>query len=775
MAEKKKIKGFLCKNMSSECDFSFDYIIAYEKYDIAYNEAHLIETHKYTKFDLSDVCGESIEGKEVFLAARANTPYPLGPQSNESYLYDSDSNLYAVYQVECRNSRAQLRFVTIINDAERKLYKTNDTYYPAVTDDMFDDNNNSNEKDAQKGYVEGTCLGGALENSFDITRYESFMGQEVAPATVHPNLWRMERLNNYNGLFKVVSNEDGSTIIYQIRSYDMATMSFVRLGVSNHWLVIDPLGNLSTAKKALRVFKGKEPDAIVKAVVITHSHIDHYNGLGAVLESENATIMPSSIEDDHTVIGDGQILVVAPQGFYDEALSENLYLGNCMARRATYMYGNALPVDACGHIGSGLGKTVGLSIGALLKPSFELDIADGAFAALEIEGIQFTFQNVPGTEAPAEFHVFIDTYKVLCPGENVCKTMHNLLTPRGAKVRDPKAFGNAINDAIEYINSQWGTDGCNAIIGTHHWPTWGNKDCMNMLVKQRDMYYFFNDQVIRLLNKGMNMEEIAECFELPESLTKEYFNRGYYGTINHNVKAVAQRYIGWWDGNPANYFKYPDVDVAKRFVADMGGEDAVLSKAYDYFAAGDYRWTVELTRHVVFYNPANTVARCLQADALEQLAYSFEAGTWRNIFLTAAFELRGTPMGLIPDATEADYISQATASIKTLTPKYIFEYLATLLDGFKASAEENKWYIQLGEEKWLVELYNGVLHSKEITQSATDSQFVVFENVEAFANDFNATMNALSINTSDTTGKLNGLYKFIDAHDPMWNIIEPLK
>lgn len=773
MAEKKKIKGFLCKNMSSECDFSFDYIIANEKYDIEYNEAYLVDTNKYTKFELSNICNGDIEGKEIFLVARAKTPYPLGPQSNESYIYDSNSNLYAVYQIEYTNNRAQLRLVTIANDAERKLYKIDDTYYPVVTDDMFDDNNNNTEKDAQNGYIEETCLNGAIENSFDITKYESFMNEEVAPATVHPNLWRMERLNNYNGLFKVLSGEVG-VMIYQIRTFDLATMSFVRLGLKNHWLVIDPLGNINTAKKAIDTFKKQEPYSIIKAVIITHSHIDHYNGLKAVLDAENATILQVKEGGNFDTIGEGQMLVVAPNGFYEESLSENLFLGNCMGRRATYMYGNSLPVDKYGHVGAGLGKTVGLSVGVLLKPSIEIGNKDGDFTKLEVEGIKFTFQNVPGTEAPAEFHVFIDTYKALCPGENVCKTMHNLLTPRGAKVRDPKAFGKAINDAIEYIETYWENE-CDVIIGTHHWPTWGTTCCMNLLAKQRDMYYFFNDQVIRLLNKGMNMEEIAECFYLPDSLNREYFNRGYYGTINHNVKAVVQRYVGWWDGNPANYFKYPDTEVAKRFITDMGGEDAVLSKAYDYFSIGDYRWTVELTRQVVFYNPRNTIARCLQADALEQLAYSFEAGTWRNIYLTAAFELRGIPMGLKSDATEVDYIIQATASIKTLTPKFIFEYLATLLDGFKASEENKKWYIKIGEEKWLVDLSNGVLHSKDISQSSTDSQFIVFEGVEDFANDFYVTMNALLNNPLDTSGKLSSFYKFIDAHNPMWNIIEPLK
>jgi alkyl sulfatase BDS1-like metallo-beta-lactamase superfamily hydrolase len=352
--------------------------------------------------------------------------------------------------------------------------------------------------------------------------------------------------------------------------------------------------------------------------------------------------------------------------------------------------------------------------------------------------------------------------------------MHNLLTPRGAKVRNAKAFGDAIDEAMQIADDYLGGD-IQVLLGTHHWPTWGNEACRDMMSKQRDMYYYFNNQVIHMLNKGMNMTEIAEEFALPASLSNEYYNRGYYGTINHNVKAVAQFYTGWWDGNPANYFTYPEAEEAKRFVADMGGEEAVLGKAHEYFKKGDYRWTVELTKQLVFNNPQNKEARYLQADALEQLGYSFEAGTWRNIFLAGASDLR---TGGLSGALSTEQTIQIMAgNMRVMQPAFIFDYFAILLDGSKAGADNADYAVtvKIADAYYQLHLYNGVLHAKKVD---ADASAIVFDSVSAFVDDFAARMRALNVKENTNTvekSALDNIYQYFELFDAGWNIVEPLK
>lgn len=662
-------------------------------------------------------------------------------------------------------------------NSERKSVKLNDDFYPPLIE-MNEDK--MGEINPSLGLVEGTQLEEDIKverqniniKVWEIPTYNEFMKGDVPP-TVHPNLWRMEKLNNYNGIYQaypapVEGSDNKNGLIYQVRSYDICTMSFIK--GKKGWIVIDPLTSAVAAKLAWENFrKYVDPQAKISAVLITHSHVDHYMGLIGIVDPNDILYVSQERYSDR-MLRDGKVLVVAPNGFYEEAISENLYLGNSMERRAAYMYGMYLPKDELGQVGAGLGKAVGYSSGKLIKPSFELKGEKDNIANLTIDGLSITFQDVPGTEAPAEFHVLLNDYKVLCPGENVSYTMHNLLTPRGAKVRDPKAFALAIDQAINIVEKEWnGT--IDAIIGVHHWPTWGTEKCMDMLEKQRDMYYFFNDQVIRLMNKGMNMEEIAEIFYLPESLAGEYYNRGYYGTLNHNAKAVFQRYAGWWDGNPANYFKYPDAEVAKRMVNDMGGEKALLRKAKKYFKKGDYRWTIELTRHLVFNNPENEEARYLQADAFEQLAYSFEAATWRNIFLSAAFELRHIPQTVFKGTPE-EFVAKAALTLVSLTPHYIFEYYSILLDGFKAQGVDQMWCVKIGEEVHQIHLKNGVLHHKQLLKATPD--VIEYADVEEFSMDFLKTMISI-IKNDGTDHKLKDLYTYFDTFNLRWNIIEPLE
>ena len=660
-------------------------------------------------------------------------------------------------------------------NAERKTIKLNDVYYPALTQM---NEQNEDETNVNKGFIPGTELTEPLKLknfdivTWDVNQYIDNM-QGDAPSTVHPNLWRMEKLNNRNGLYQVYPEpEEGGDykngLIYQIRTYDISTMSIVKS--KNGWIIIDPLNNVEAARKGWEIFKANiDPDAKLRAVILSHSHVDHYMGLVGVVDPANILRTTQEKYTDK-MLDEGKVLVITPNGFYEEAISENLYLGYSMERRASYMYGIHLPVDKCGCIGSGLGKNVSLSTGRLVEPSFEVVANKDKLAQMQIDGLSVTFLDTPNTEAPAEFHIFFNDYKILCPGENISYTMHNLLTPRGAKVRDPKAFAKAIDRSIELINQNWDGE-VNALIGVHHWPTWGSKNCITMMEKQRDMYYFFNDQVIRLMNKGMNMEEIAEMFRLPYSLGSEYYNRGYYGTLNHNVKAVFQRYAGWWDGNPANYFKYPDAEVAKRMVEDMGGESAMLKKAKKYFDKGDYRWTIELTKHLVFNNPANNQARYLQADAFEQLAYACEAGTWRNIFLSAAFELRHIKQSKFKGTPE-EFIIRACANLLTLPPHYAFEYYAVLLDGFKAEGVEQSWFVKIGEETHQLTLKNGVLRHKKADKA--NAETIVFATMKEFTADFKENMQAV-VKGEENDSPLYGLYKYFDTFNLVWNVIEPLE
>lgn len=717
-------------------------------------------------FDLKDYEKEISGGVwRLFLYYHSNGSANPWLTSNESFIYSESSTLRVRYELE--NFSCGVKLVFKGYESIYSKPKKDDSYYPSPM--SFDENEEDSDfVQARAGYIVGTNLdsieiksevNGKKIVTWDMPSYSFLQGP--SPKSVHKNLWRMEKLNNISGIFQVWPkvNANATTddikrgVIFQARSYDLATMSFVKVG-EHEWVVIDPLLGEKTATTAWDDFKKNvDEDAHLIAIMITHSHVDHYKGANGLVE--------------HAKIGDETIQIIAPAGFYDEAISENLYLGNCMGRRAQYMYGSALPRGIFGSVGTGLGKTVSVQNGSIPNPTTELLFEKSDKEVLEIGTwkVEFVFQNVPGTEAPAEMHIGfkIDGVQILCPGENICQTMHNLLTPRGAKVRDPKAFGKAIDRALELFSD------VEVLIGTHHWPTWGAANCRDLMEKQRDMYYFFNNQVIHLLNSGYNMDEIAERFVLPKSLSDQFYNRGYYGTMNHDAKAVAQRYIGWWDGNPANYFKYPEEEFAKRFVADMGGAAAVLAKAMEYFNKSDYRWTVELTRNVVFSKPDDgdvlAQAKLLEADALEQLAYSFEAGTWRNIFLAGAYELRGIPQGEF--VTKDDIIESICSNMLLLKPEYIFEYISILIEGNRASEYNVDETCTIGNDSFSLSLKNGVLHFKKVTCEGS----VHFDNVPDFVIYVKACLKHMK---GPMHENLNEILGCIELQNPQWNIVEPI-
>ena len=494
------------------------------------------------------------------------------------------------------------------------------------------------------------------------------------PDTVNPSLWRQARLNLNHGLFKVT---DG---VYQVRGFDISNITFIE--GETGYVVIDPLTTAEPAAAALALMRKHRGDKPVSAVIYTHSHVDHYGGvLGVLSEADIAA----------------GARIIAPEGFLIEAVSENVLLGNVMNRRATYMYGALLPRGPRGHVDAGLGKAVSLGQPSLVAPTESIG-ATGT--RLEIDGVEVLFQVTPGTEAPAEMNFFFPRLGALCMAENCTCHLHNLYTPRGAQVRDAKAWSFYLDEAIELF----ATD-TQALFASHHWPRWGPDDARRYLIVQRDLYKYVHDQTLRMANHGLTPKEIAEELALPPALAAEWHTRGYYGTLNHNAKAVYQRYLGWFDGNPAGLHPLPPAEAARRYVDLAGGPAPLLAKARKAFEAGDYRWVAEVVNHLVFADAANTEARELQADALEQMGYQAESGPWRAFYLTGAQELRN-PIAASPTPRQA-----AMAQLPRLPGGFLLDSLSVRLNGPKVGAETLKLGVRLSDtdESFLVEVENGVM------------------------------------------------------------------
>ena len=499
-----------------------------------------------------------------------------------------------------------------------------------------------------------------------------------APATVNPSLWRQAQLNTTAGLFEIA---DG---FYQVRGLDLSNVTFIES--ASGWIVIDPLTSSETARAAYDLVSEHLDERPVHTVIYTHSHVDHFAGVRGIVDDADVRA--------------GRVRIIAPDGFLTEAISENVIAGTAMTRRATYMYGALLPKGPRGHVDAGLGKGVPL-MGAqgLIAPT-ELITESGT--ELDIDGVRIVFQLTPGTEAPAEMNFHFPDRRILCMAENCTANLHNLYTLRGAQIRDALAWSRYIHESIELFESR--TD---ILFASHHWPRWGRDDIVDFLTKQRDLYRFIHDQTMRLANHGQTMVEIAEEIALPPALGDEFFNRDYYGTLNHNAKAVYQRYLGWFDANPAHLHPHPPAEAATRYVEYMGGADAVLERARVSYADGDYRWVVEVVNHVIFADPANDVARLLQADALEQLGYQAESGPWRGFYLTGAQELRnGSPAGLpAPPLASADILD-------AMTVEMLLELMGVRLRGLEASAHSLRFTVAVPErgETWLLGLEHGALH-----------------------------------------------------------------
>jgi alkyl sulfatase BDS1-like metallo-beta-lactamase superfamily hydrolase len=513
---------------------------------------------------------------------------------------------------------------------------------------------------------------------WDSHRFDFVEGE--APPTVNPSLWRQEELNSVAGLFEVV---DG---IYQVRGLDLSNISFVR--GETGWIVLDPLITAEVAAAALELVNAHVERRPVTAVVFSHSHADHFGGVRGVCAAED--------------VAAGRVRIVAPEGFTFEAVSENVMAGNAMTRRASYMYGNLLQPSPTGQVGAGLGKTTSTGTFGLLQPT---DLIGAADTSIVLDGVELRTLYTPDTEAPAEFVFLLPAWRALWTAEVVTHVQHNLYTLRGAQVRDALGWSKAIDTMI----AEFGED-TDVVFASHHWPTWGHEASLTLLRAQRDTYRYLHDETLRLANHGSTMLEIAEELELPPALSRTWSSRGYYGSVNHNVKAIYQRYLGFFDGNPANLHPHPPVEAARRYVAYMGGADAILERARVDHEAGDDRWVAEVVKHVVFAEPGNQAARDLLADALTQLGYRAESGPWRNFYLTGAKELRdGVVVLPTPTTTSPDIVAAMPTGL-------ILDYLAIRLNHPKATHLAGTVSLRLTDvdERFLLEVSNGVLHHRPL-------------------------------------------------------------
>ena len=511
---------------------------------------------------------------------------------------------------------------------------------------------------------------------WDTAAYEFIDGDP--PASVHPSLWRQEKLNNEHGLFEVA---DG---IWQVRGYDLANMSIIR--GETGWIIVDPLGNEETARRAITFAREHLGDSPIRAILFTHSHIDHFGGVKGVASADDLL--------------SGAIRVVAPEGFVEESVSENILAGTAMGRRAAFMYGFGLPRSERGHVGSGLGKEPATGSFSIAVPT---DTIDATGQELTLDGVRFVFQHTPGSEAPAEFMFYLPEKNALFGAEVVSRNMHNVLTLRGAKARDALAWSGYIDETIRLFPE------ATVLVNSHHWPVTGRNEIREFLEGQRDTYKFLHDQSLRLANRGHTPREIAAAMELPPSLARRFANRGYYGTTSHNSRAVYQRYFGFYDGNPANLNPLPPAEEATRFVRAMGGAQAVLAEGQRAFDAGDYRWAARVLNHLVFAEPGNSEARALLAATYDQLGYQAESAPWRDVYLTAALELR------TGEASASVDISEAGDILRRIPISGFLDAMAVRLDAEKVEGDElvfNFVFTDLGETH-IVEVKNSVLNHRE--------------------------------------------------------------
>ncbi|WP_329140365.1 MBL fold metallo-hydrolase [Streptomyces sp. NBC_01476] len=558
------------------------------------------------------------------------------------------------------------------------------------------------------------------------------------PPTADPSLWRQARLCARSGLYQVTEG------VYQVRGLDISNMTLIEgdRGV----IVVDPLISVETAAAALDLYRRHRGRRQVTAMIYTHPHADHFGGSRA--------IVPYGRESD--------IPVLAPAGFLEHAVSENIYAGGAMSRRAVYMYGVGLPKGPAGQIGTGLGGVTSSGTVSLVPPTIDVTHTEQEET---IDGVRIVFQLTPGTEAPAEMNFLLPGHRALCMAENATHTLHNVLTLRGAVVRDARVWGQYLSETMDVFAGQ-----ADVVFASHHWPTWGEPEVTEFLTAQRDAYAYLHDQTLRLLNRGLTGPEIAETITLSPALERTWSARGYYGSVSHNVKAIYQRYMGWFDGNPAHLWEHPPVELAKRYVADYGGVRAITERGQEYAAQGDLRFAATLLNHAVFAHPGNAQAREALASVYDRLGHGAENATWRNFYLTGAMELRGTLAKVSVDPANPE-VAMA------MTVDQLIDSLAVRIDGPRAWDTELTidWHLTDEQRIWRLTLSNGALTYRsaraarrrtgrpDLTMTLTKPQLL-------------AVLAGHGLDTVTTQGDptaLTRLTALLDTPDPNFPIITP--
>jgi alkyl sulfatase BDS1-like metallo-beta-lactamase superfamily hydrolase len=555
--------------------------------------------------------------------------------------------------------------------------------------------------------------------------------QGECPPSVDPSLWRQAKLTAIQGLFEVTGG------VYQVRGADLSNMTLVE---SDHGvIVIDPLVSEECARAAIGLYREHRGDRPVVAVIYTHAHIDHFGGVLGVVDADTG------------------VPVIAPEHFMEHAVSENVYAGSAMLRRGMYYSGEGVPLGPEGTLTMGLGAKASSGTVGLIAPT--LDITRTGQEEV-IDGVRIVFQLTPGTESPAEMNFFFPAQRALCMAENATHNLHNLLTLRGAQVRDPRIWSRYLAEAMELF-----LDDTDVAFASHHWPIWGRDEISRFLAEQRDLYGYLHDQTLRLLNQGLTGSEIAEVIEVPPALDAVWHTHGYYGSVSHNVKAIYQRYLGWYDGNPAHLWQHPPEAAAQRYARLAGGPDQLAARAREFLDEGDLRFAAELASHAVFADPGAAEAKDVLASALTRLAFGSECATWRNCFLRGATELRD---GIAPTP-----LSASAGMARAMSVTQLFDTIAIRIDGPRAAAISLSvlWDFTDSGEKYFMQLSNGLLvhhptgrtRHADLTVRLTQAQLIAL----LFAGSLDG------VETAGDASVLKTLMGLTDEPDPDFAVVTP--
>lgn len=588
--------------------------------------------------------------------------------------------------------------------------------------------------DADRGFI-GRLEPGVVRTTdgrviWDIDEFDRTM-QGERPDTIDASLWRQSRLTAKHGLYEV------TTGIYQVRGLDLSNMTLIEgdTGV----IVIDPLISQETAAAAIALYRRHRGDRPVTAVIYTHAHIDHFGGVLGVVDANT------------------DVPIVAPEHFLEHAVSENVYAGAAMLRRGMYYAGDPLDTGPTGRVSMGLGAAGSTGTVGLVAPTLSITHTGQEEV---LDGVRIVFQMTPGTEAPAEMNFHFPDRRALCMAENATHNLHNLLTLRGAQVRDPRIWSRYLAESIEMF-----ADRSDVAFASHHWPTWGRDNLTRFLTEQRDLYCYLHDQTLRLMNQGLIGAEISEIIEMPPGLQARWHTHGYYGSVSHNVKAIYQRYLGWYDGNPAHLWQHPPKESADRYVRLLGGVDAAVAKAREFAADGDLRFAAELASHAVFADPDHSGARTTLADVLERLGFGAENATWRNCYLTGARELR--------NGIESTALTAAAGMAPAMTTTQLFDSLAIRIDGPRAwnTTLSINWDITDVDEHYRMELSNGALVHHPTTAGRTADLTIRTDRPQLLRLLLQGKSDGIDV-TGDPA-VLHTLLALTDAPDPSFPVVTP--